>query len=198
MIKRLYFVPLIILCLILIAGCGRSGSNNYNHPEIEQLISNFESAVEAYNVAGMLTCLSDAQFQLTITEAGISYNKDKTTLTTELNNDSLNQTNWRKSVANGGNGYVLDLVLGTPGYSNETTTGAIVTQTFQVYESAVSPSIPRMKTDNGNITWQLAKTGGLWKTTAMTIEYQAVSGSASIKASFGSKPSGFGFARLSL
>lgn len=195
MIKKFYFFPIIILSLILIAGCGGGGgSDDPSHSEIEQLLGNFESTVEAYNVTGMLNCLSDTSFQLTITEAGLSYNKDKATLTTELNDDEDKQLAWRKSnteVING-HGYVLDLILDTPVYSNETSTGAVVTQSFAVYESATFPPITRMKTDNGNITWQVAEISGAWKATTMTIEYQALSGSALSVAGTG-KRSGLGF-----
>jgi hypothetical protein len=196
MIKKIYLFPIVILSLILIAGCGGGGGpNNPNYSEIEEMINNFESAVEAYIVTGMLNCLSDTGFQLTITEAGLSYNKDKTKLTTELNDDKDKQLAWRKSNTEdpiNGHGYVLDLVLGTPSFSNETSTGAVVTQTFAVYESATSPSIARMKTDNGNITWQVAEINGGWQATAMTIEYRTLSGAA-LSVTGTEKRSGLGF-----
>lgn len=196
LIKKLYFFPIIILSLILITGCGGGGgSNDADHPEIEQLLNKFENAVEAYRVSdingnGMLDCLSGTNFTLRIEEAGLADDKTYDELKNELENDETNQTTWRKPASEGGRGYVLDLVLGTPSYSNATSSGAVVTQTFAVYESATG--IPRMKTDNGAITWQVAQISGTWKVVAMTIEYQALSGSSLTVAST-EKRSGLGF-----
>jgi len=199
--NKYYFLPVIIAIMFIIAGCGGGGGTANNHPEIVQFLNNFKGAVEAYDVTKMLNCLTDTGFQLTITEAGLSYNKNKDTLTTELNDDKDNQLAWRKSTTEdpvNGHGYVLELILNTPSYSNETGTGAIVSQSFAVYESATSPSIPRMKTDNGTITWQLAKISGTWKAVAMSIEYQALSGSGlKLVGSIGGSR-GFGFAKFSL
>ena len=199
MMKKLHLFPMIILSLFLIAGCGGGPASTTSHPEVERVLGNFEKAVEAYNVTGMLNCLSDTGFQLTITEAGLSYYKDKTTLITELTNDQTNQLAWRKSNTAdpvNGHGYVLDLVLGAPAYSNETSSGIIATQTFAVYESTATPSIPKTKTDNGKIIWQMANTSGTWQAAAMTIEYQTLSGAA-LSVSGTGNSSGFGFSRFS-
>lgn len=193
--NKFYILPVLFAIMLIIAGCGGGGgSNNPSHPEIEQMLGYFEHAIEVYNVTGMLNCLSDTGVQqLTIKEAGLSYDKDKITLATELNADKTNQLAWRKSNTEdpNGHGYVLDLVLGTPSYSNETTTGAVVTQSFAVYESATSPLISRMKTDNGNIIWQVAEINGEWKAT-MTIEYRTLSGAA-LSVTGTEKRSGLGF-----
>lgn len=160
------------------------------YPEIEQLITNFKYAVERYDVTGMLNCLSTTTgFMLTISEDGLSYNKVYDTLQTELESDETNQTAWRLPEPEG-HGYALELILGTPSYSNETETGAIVTQTFEVYESATSPSVPKMKIDNGVIIWQVVMINGEWMASSMTIEYQTLGGSWFIR-------NGFGFTRRS-
>lgn len=181
MFKSYFFFPIIISVLALIAGCGGGKDPNEEpRPEIEKFLSNFETAVEAYNVNGMLNCLSDDSFTLRISEAGLDYDKNKTKLAGELAGDKENQEAWRKLPGEDpkGHGYKLDLEYSTTTYSNETSTGAIVNQTFKVYESAVNPGILRSLTDNGVIIWQLVKTSGEWKAVEMTIEYQPLSGAS--------------------
>lgn len=172
MIKKLNFFLVILIAIIAFAGCGSSPTNNDQvKEEIKQLTIDFESAVEAYDVAGMLGCLSGDGFTLTIQEAGHSYPpKAYDTLETELQNDETNQLEWRKPVSEGGYAYVLDLVLGAPEFDNVTSTGGIVTRTFDVLESAAE--INEIKTDNGVIIWEVAQNSGEWKATKMTIEYQ--------------------------
>jgi hypothetical protein len=205
MIRKSYFFLVIITVILIIAGCGGGGpapGDSASNPEIEQLLDNFKSAVEAYRVVtdstgiGMLDCLSGADFKLTISNAGIndpekSYEK----LEEELNEDKGNQLKWRKSKDDGGNGYILELRLGESSYSNKTETGAIVRRSFAVYESATWPNLinPPINTDNGVITWQVANNSGGWKAVKMTIEYQGFGGAKSTVAGTGSRSGGFGF-----
>ena len=162
---------------------------------VGEVINDFESAVEAYDVDGMLECLSGAGFKLTLKEAGLSYTKDFATLKSELEADEQNQLDWRKPEPYG---YALDLRLGTQTFSNITATGAIVTQTHEVYESAtalgIDPDHP-LKTDNGTIIWHFAKISGAWKVTAMTITFEPVPRAVHAAAMRTPKPerAGFGF-----
>lgn len=160
MIRKIFIFSVFILCLLLFAGCGGGKSNidppKPSNPEVEQFLSAYETAVEAYDKAGILNCLSDT-FNLRITEGGREYDKDKTTLAGEL-----------RDTAPGG-GYALDLQLDAPNYSNQTATTITVTQTFAVYEQ--NASLSKTKTDGGTITWQLDKSSGTWKAAAMHIVY---------------------------
>lgn len=133
-------------------------------------ISEFEAAVEAYNVStenGLPTFFVDNSngFVLTIKEAGQSYGKTYSKLVQELQDDADNQAYWRAE-----HGYQLDLVLGTATFVNATSTGATVVQTFVVYERA--DGFARRDTDSGRITWEWIKTGGVWKINSMTIEFE--------------------------
>lgn len=203
MTRRVLLLAITALALVTVSGC--IGGGGQAPPPIDEgaikaaigaVIDGFEDAVEAYDVDGMLACLSGAGFKLTLSEAGYSYTKDFTTLKNELEADARNQLDWRKPKADGGYGYVLDLQLGTQTFSNITSTGAIVTQTHQVFESA--DGIDELMTDKGTITWQFAKISGEWKATAMTITFDQVpqAGAAARAAGAdGSKRYGF-FGRL--
>ena len=167
------------VALVTVSGCIGGGQAP---PPIDEgaikaaigaVIDGFEDAVEAYDVDGMLACLSGAGFKLTLQEAGQSYPKDFATLRSELEADEQNQLDCREPEPQG-YGYALDLVLGTQAFSNITATGAIVTQTHEVYESSSKLGIDRLKTDNGTITWHFAKISGAWKATAMTITFDPV------------------------
>jgi hypothetical protein len=76
MTRKLWFVPLMILIIIvtLLAGCGGGGSSsNYSGTKqgASELITAFESAVERYDVAGMMGCLSGSDFSLTHPGGGV-------------------------------------------------------------------------------------------------------------------------------
>jgi hypothetical protein len=95
-------------------------------------------------------------------------------LEAELEADEDNQLGWRKATGIttndiDGHNYKLILNLGTAYSSNETSSGAIVKQTFQVLES--SDEIDETQTDSGTIVWTLVNSSGEWKTTAITINY---------------------------
>ena len=174
-------MAIMALALVTVSGCIGGGEAR---PPVDQeaikaaigtVIDGFEEAVEAYDVDGMLACLPGEGFKLTLQEGGYSYTKDFATLESELAEDEENQLAWRKPADEGGWGYALDLVLGTQTFSNITATGAIVTQTHEVYESSTKLGIDRLKTDNGTITWHFAKISGEWKATAMTIAFEPVS-----------------------
>lgn len=199
MIRRVLLLALAAVALVTLSGCMGGG---IAPPPVDEaavkaavgaVINDFESAVEAYDVDGMLECLSGAGFKLTLKEAGLSYTKTFEVLEGELRADAPYQLAWRKPENEGGYGYSLDLVLGTQVFSNITATGAIVTQTHEVYESAAKIGIDRLKTDNGTITWHFAKISGAWKATAMTITFEPVQRSARAAAMRTSKPAGFGF-----
>jgi hypothetical protein len=90
------------------------------------------------------------------------------------------------------------LVLGTPNSGNKTSSGAVVTQSFEVWES--SDEIAKIKTDSGTIVWTLVQSSGELKATAMTINYN-IATSASVKAALiagNKKVKGFGFGRTEI
>lgn len=184
MTRRVQLLAILALALVTVSGCIGAGKPRPPVDEeaikaaIGTVIDGFEEAVEAYDVDGMLACLRGDGFRLTLQEGGYSYPKDFAALESELAEDEEKQLAWRKPPSEGGWGYALDLVLGTQTFSNITATGAIVTQTHEVYESSTRLGIDRLKTDNGTITWHFAKISGEWKATAMTIAFEAVSRAA--------------------
>jgi hypothetical protein len=205
MINKISILAVFIILITLFSGCGGgSGSSGdgdkaVTNPEILSLLDDFAKVVDAYEVEGMLECLDDSDgFTLTIHEGSYTDTKNYTRLKTELTEDdeqNIQQT-WRKTPLDGGNGYVLELIRGTATSGNESPSGAVVKQTFEVYESAVSPEIPRTKTDSGNMVWTLAKTTGEWKATAMVINYNTSSVNSStlvVKTDGFTKARGFGF-----
>ncbi|HBE77230.1 MAG TPA: hypothetical protein DDW65_05545, partial [Firmicutes bacterium] len=184
MINKISIFVVFIILITLVLGCGGgSGSSGgsddkvVTNPEINNLLKDFTDSVDAYIVDDMLEHLDDsASFTLTIHEGSYTDTKKYIRLKMELTeNDEENvQQTWRESPPDG-NGYVLELILGTATSGNESPSGAVVKQTFEVYERAVSPEIPRTKTDSGSIVWTLAQTTGEWKATAMVINYNTSS-----------------------
>lgn len=198
MTRRVLLLAITALALVTVSGC--IGGGGQAPPPVDQgaikaaigaVIDGFEDAVEAYDVDGMLACLSGGGFKLTLLEAGYSYTKDFTTLQGELEADEQNQLDWRKPKADGGYGYMLDLRLGTQTFSNITSTGAIVTQTHEVFESA--DGIDELMTDKGTITWQFAKISGEWKATAVTITFEPVQTAGAVARMQAAERRGFGF-----
>ncbi|MCR4402014.1 MAG: hypothetical protein NUW12_04415 [Firmicutes bacterium] len=181
MTRRVLLLAVTALALVTVSGCIRGGQAP---PPIDEeaikagigaVIHDFEEAVEAYDVDGMLECLSGSGFKLTLIEDGYSYDKDFATLQSELEADEQSQLAWREPEP-AGFGYALDLRLGTQVFSRVTATGAIVTQTHEVYESATALGISpdsALLTDSGEITWHFAKISGEWKATAMTITFES-------------------------
>ena len=123
-LKRLFLLLGISGLLLMGTGCGGNnggGGGGSTDTAIKQAITSrinsFKTAVEAYDVAGMLDFLAKetgAEKILTIVEEDVdSYDKDYTTLESELREDEGKQRHWRKSPAEGGNGYTLTMELGT-------------------------------------------------------------------------------------
>lgn len=195
--KKFLLIGLLLIVVSFMAGCGGGGGssdNNANTAEISPLFDEFAAAVDSYTVdggSGMLDCLTGSDFTLEIKESGLDYSKTYDLLQSELEDDEDNQLKWRKTKTDGGYGYQLELKLATPSFSNVSSTGAIAVQNFEVYESA--DEIARMKTDQGNITWQVAKIGGVWKASHMTIEYGTLAASVMYSSSAKVKAGGFGF-----
>lgn len=204
--KKIGIFAVIVIFITCLAGCGGGGSNDgekaVTNPDILALFDKYEKAVEAYDVDKMLECLDSSSFTLTINEGSYTDSKDYSTLKTQLEDDEDNQVAWRKDagiVTNGisGHNYKLDLVLGTAMSSNETSTGAVVKQTFEVWES--SDEITAMKTDSGTIVWTLTQSSGEWKATVMTINYSTTTSAALVAkglAVISTKDKGFGFSRV--
>jgi hypothetical protein len=203
MTRRVLLLAITALALVTVSGC--IGGGGQAPPPIDQgaikaaigaVIDGFEDAVETYDVDGMLACLSGADFNLTLQEGTLQpYTKNYATLEGELVADRDKQLAWREPEPDG-YGYALDLVLGTQTFSNITATGAIVTQTHEVYESStalgISPENP-LKTDNGTITWHFAKISGEWKATAMTITFEPVQMAGAVARVQAAESRGFGF-----
>ncbi len=183
-----------LIILLLLSGCDQVDLEERN--DIIAVLDPFETAVESYDVEGMLSILDENQFALTIEEAGFSYDKQFNLLSTELSADEVEQLQWRKSPQEGGHGYTLDMVMGTFTLSKMSGNGGIATQVFEVYESAEDPLIPQLKTDAGTITWEMVRGTGEWKVVSMVISFEGTTVMAGI-ANLTAKPSGFGFGSLS-
>jgi hypothetical protein len=184
--KKVSLLVAVIILIASLSGCGGGGSSSGSGAKtvttegILTLLSDYEKAVEAYEVKGMLKCLDSGSFTLTINEGSYSYTKDYATLVKELEDDEKNQLMWRKdSTVVGGHNYQLDLKLGTATSGNETSSGAIVSQSFEVWESSVEVN-PAIRTDSGTIVWTLVYSSGEWQTTAMTINYNTSTAAASL------------------
>ncbi len=205
MTRGVLLLMLTAITLVTVSGC--IGGGGTPPPPIDEaaikaaigaVIDDFEEAVEQYDVDGMLSCLSGPGFTLTQVEATVTppvtQTKAYEVLSAELVADEDRQLAWRKLPGEGGYGYVLDLQLGERVFSGITATGAHVTQTFSVVESA--SGIDAKTTDQGTIAWQFAKISGAWKATSMTITFQKVStdraATASVRAAAAER-GGFGF-----
>ena len=207
MLKKIVFRLLIIsLTTWALSGCGGGGGGGNTTPnngpiqnEIEQVITEFKEAVEAYDVDGMLAPLDESNFELTIKEGNLSpYPKDYETLKKELEDDEQNQLAWRKSPEEDGDGhsYRLELELSNYKFANLTTTGGYVTCDFTVWESHSNQT--RIPTDNGTITLGMVKKVGEWKMQTMLIEFKTVIAS-SLQISnyqFSNERQGFMFGKL--
>lgn len=209
MIKKIGLFIAVVVMITILSGCGGGGTppsggdKTVTNPAILTLFDNYEAAVEAYLVNDMLECLDSSSFKLTINEGSYTDTKEYAKLEKELteNGEETIQQMWRQSPDDNGNGYVLDLVLGTPTSGNETSSGAIVKQTFEVYESATKPEISKFKSDSGTIVWTLAQNTGEWKATAMTINFTYSANLSSMTKSAAvtikdSKDNGFGFSKV--
>jgi hypothetical protein len=179
--KKISFLMFVVILITLLAGCGGGGSSSspgdgdktVTNKEILALLDNYKTAVEAYDVNGMLKCLDNSgSFILTINEGSYTDYKDYNALKSELDADKDCQLAWRKSGTADPNGhnYKLELKLGTAVSNNETASGAVVKQTFEVWESSDEIKTP-ICTDSGTIVWTLAQITGEWKAMAMTINY---------------------------
>jgi hypothetical protein len=191
MYKKVFLLTLIASVLIAVAGCGGGGAtvdsgggNTAVQTAIASALTGFNTAVDNYDVTGMLSYLAKGNgFQLTISEVGYSYTKTYEQLKKELNDVATDQLNWRKAPPDG-HGYQLNLILSSlQNFSNVTDTGGIASQTFVVKEMAVDPPISWTQTDSGTITWQVAKIDGVWKVIAMTIAYNNNTNSMAVQSS---------------
>lgn len=206
--KYLKNMGIFLLCLLglllIISGCGGSGGGG-NDTETKTAINNginaFKTAVQNYNVDGMLAFLNEASFTLTISENSASYNKTYATLENELVADEAKQLHWRKPTAEGGHSYVLTMVLGAITYSNLSATGGIATVPFTIKEQA--DGIGQMVTDTGSIVYEMVKIQGEWLCQKMTINFDSQSASQFSSQEGNSKGitginTGFGFGKFNL
>jgi hypothetical protein len=204
--KTLNILIIAIILITGLSGCGGGSSSGSGDEKtvttsgILTLLSSYETAVEAYDVDGMLDCLDSGSFTLTIKEGRYTSTKDYATLKKELEDDENNQLMWRKdSTVAGGHNYQLDLILGTPTSGNETSSGAIVKQNFEVWESSAEVT-PAIRTDSGTIVWTLVYSSGEWQATALTINYNtSITGSRLVKtaaAATSSQGKRFGFGKM--
>lgn len=187
-LKQLILFLVLSGMLLLMVGCGGGGGNSGGgldeaaiKLDIEKRIKSFKAAVEAYDVEGMLGFLeeTDSEKQLAIAEEGSDpYPKSYETLETELTEDAEKQLRWRKSPAEGGNGYTLTMQLGTITYSNLGASGANAIVPFSIFEAAESPAINSTLTDTGRMTCAMVKTQGEWRCREMAIYFDANPGGA--------------------
>ena len=169
--------------LLTVTGCGGNkggGGGGTKDAAIKQAITarinSFKTAVEAYDVEGMLVFIHNtgSNDQLIIADGGLdSYNKDYATLETELREDEGKQRHWRKSPARGGNGYALTMELGTITFSNIKESGAYAVAPFIIKEAAENPFIEQTITDRGHMTCEMVKLQGTWGCQKLTINFYA-------------------------
>lgn len=189
--KPLAFFFVLIGLLLLGTGCGGKkggggGGSGTKDAELKQAITarinSFKTAVEAYDVEGMLDFLynTGSKEQLTIAEEGVgSCSKDYTTLETEVREDEGKERHWRKSPAEGGNGYTLTMKLSTITFSNIKESGAYAVVPFEIKEAAENPSIPPITTDHGHMTCEMVKIQGTWRCQKLTINFYTLNNAPS-------------------
>ena len=208
LLKQLFLFLMISGVLLTVTGCGGNkgggesggGTNDAEvKQEITARIDSFKTAVEAYDVEGMLGFLAKdtgAERILTIVEEGVEpYDKDYTTLESELREDEGKQRHWRKSPAEGGNGYTLTMELGTITFSNIKESGAYAVVPFAIIEAAEKPLIKPQTTDEGRMVCAMVKNQGIWRCEKLTIYYNALMQSSSVGQSAALSVSGHGARR---
>ncbi len=187
---------LALLCLsglvLMLAGCGGGGGGG-DDAEIQEAIAarihSFKTAVEAYDVDGMLAFLDENDFILTITENGSSYQKTYAVLAGELAADEAKQLHWRAAVPDG-HGYVLAMELGAVAFENLSAAGGMATVPFTIKEKAAD--IPEMVTDTGSMVCEMASLAGVWRCQRLAIHFNPAKACTNRAAA----PGGFGFGRL--
>jgi len=171
--QKMTLLLVIVGLLLLVAGCGKRIDEAQIQQDITEGVNSFKTAVQAYNVANMLGFLvQDNSFKLTISEGTGSYDKNYTTLKTELEEDQEKQLHWRQAPLTG-HGYVLTMELGTIVFSNMSASGAIAMAPFKIKEQAQEPEIPQTVTDVGQIVCEMVNLQGIWRCQKMTIAYYA-------------------------
>lgn len=184
-LKRLLLFLGIFGLLLIATGCGDKkdgdgGGGGLKDTEIKQAITarikSFRTAVEAYDVEGMLDFLHNtgSNEQLIIAEGGVgaySYNKDYATLENELRQDAGKQLHWRKSPAEGGYGYTLTMELEEIIYNKLSAGGADAVVYFTIIEAAQEPFIEPTITDTGHMACEMVKLQGTWRCQKMTIVF---------------------------
>ncbi len=171
--QKMTLLLVIVGLLLLVAGCGKRIDEAQIQQDITEGVNSFKTAVQAYNVANMLGFLvQDNSFKLTISEGTGSYDKNYTTLKTELEEDQEKQLHWRQAPLTG-HGYVLTMELGTIVFSNMSASGAIAMVPFKIKEQAQEPEIPQTVTDVGQIVCEMVNLQGIWRCQKMTIAYYA-------------------------
>ena len=182
--RRLLLVLALFGLLLLATGCGGQksgggggGDDTGTKQAITARINSFKAAVEVYDADGMLDFLAretGAEKILTIAEEGVgSYDKDFNKLEAELREDAGKQRHWRKSPAEGGNGYTLTMELGTITFSSVKESGAYAVVPFAITEAAQDPLIEPITTDRGHMTCEMVKLQGTWRCQKLTIHFYA-------------------------
>jgi hypothetical protein len=182
LLKQLFLFLMISGVLLTVTGCGGNkgggesggGTNDAEvKQEITARIDSFKTAVEAYDVEGMLGFLHNtgSNEQLIIADEGLdSYSKDYATLETELREDEGKQRHWRKSPP-AGNGYTLTMKLGAIIFSDIKESGVIVVVPFEIIEAAEDPPIEATMTDHGHMTCEMVKIQGIWRCQKLVINF---------------------------
>lgn len=183
---RTFFKQLVLFLgisgiLLIMAGCGvKGGGGGLDDAKIKQAIdarvNSFKTAVEAYDVEGMLDFLekTSSAEQLTIAEGkklDHKYPKTYETLKSELEQDERKQQYWRKPPLEGGNGYTLNMELESITYNKLSAGGADAVVSFTIIEAAQEPSINPETTDKGHMTCAMVKLQGTWRCHKMTIVF---------------------------
>lgn len=200
-LKRLFLFLMIFGLFLTVTGCGGKkgggggGGSGIDEAGIKQAITarinSFKTAVEAYDVAGMLAFLeqeTNLDKKLTIAEGENKYDKSYNKLKEELEEDKGKQQHWRKSPAEGGNGYTLTMELGAITFSKIKESGAFATVPFTIIEAAENPAIGPEITDQGHMVCEMVKVQGVWRCQKLTINFNLVQSPSGQKSSTLSSP----------
>lgn len=169
MSKRLLLVGILVLALAtLVAGCVPSVDKAKESAAIQEMLTAWEGALEAYDVAGMMAPIASEGFSLTIKENGAPQApKDRATLEDELNANKADQARMREE------GYKIDIKFANVTPTVESASSASVTATFTTNENI--ENVPgTLIHENGTLDGKLIKENDKWVFQTMTLNFNPI------------------------
>lgn len=191
---------LLTLVVVFLSGCYKTSESTIedsvaDRTVIYSTINSYVSALESYNMNGMLDFLYKEDFLLFITEEEpyAVHRKDYEKLKSELGSKEANQLRWRQQPPRG-YGYVLKMELADLVFSDEKATSVMVSTTFEIRERAAK--LPEQVTDRGSMQMHMVLRGNEWLCKEIKISYEPFSNDSFLSLGIetvDAHKSGFGF-----